>query len=698
MAGRALVVAVEHTDIAAFPDRPGLIAGAVEFIRWLVDPRGGALDKSDVRLLCAPAGGDAAQARFDLPRDLEGVVLGGPPTVTALKLAAAEIREAGQRCGRGELVFYWAGHGAVERGEPTHAQTLALFDDNRVQLYNLMIALLEWARPTRLATFVDACRNRAEAGQATQLGNRVVIPVEAEDDVLPDRVAVFHACCDGDRAMVEPGAGGKFTLALVSSLREYYAGAQPEPWLSGKQLTWLHEELARRLVQLGQRPVNLLKGWSQNATTVSMPEAPDGIGARDWEELLRLVEECDDESPVDTRVLKSIYLDALEAGIERAPSGAHRLLHFVRHIAEFCDVASGQPPRALTYLFALTKRERPTDGLRRIAAWLETKAWFGWIERLVEDHAARQAVLDAKRVDGAYLIARIRLPERAPRAGTRELRYRYDASIDLHGDVRQIADCDERPLTLSQIKAKFTGLIDSVQYRQEAETGGPDGVIGSVVLSEAELEDLSIEFIVPRSLLGHPFGRWRLNTGAEIRDEFPVVLRDGDRWWERGARPESVRHATKKARKRLRETGGQLAARHTAWIRCEQINDRPNSDIAKAPYVMFAFPATRNADTTFEPTFALSAVLQLGAVAVLWPDEECPINHRSTATVPADLDRCAANLLPAAFEARLTDPGCDLRPRFFVRDLRRCRDAGLPPLNLLYDDDTRRLGALIAPR
>ena len=693
----ALIIAVEQTAIPGFDDRVGLIRGAEDFVRWLVDPAGGGLDRSRVWMACAPAPDldTGSTADYEPPHDLVGVNTAGRPTVSELEAVADDIA-AGQQ--RGELVVYWAGHGMVDLPNES-LQTLALSDNSRVTLRSLLMSLVERIGSDGTVAVIDACR-KLGLGFGFSSGNLVQMAKGGPGTQLPEKLAVFYACSENEAAYTAEDGRGRFTAAVLESLHERDARPDAGSWLSAQEIAWLRDRLQAELERLGQRPTNLLKGWSESEIIARSP-AIETFAPDEWAELLRLADSCDGR--IERRFVQRTYTDALPAGADPVPPGTVRLRDYLVHTAMLGRSSNSAPPNALVFLYALTWRPPQSPQESALKEWLgQDMNWWNWRDVLKNSYYATQVALADRSNEGFYLVVRIKPGERLSRDDRKSSakRYLYRAGLFQRDKLSRdrfwwVTPDEDAPRSLDEIEKLLIKQVDGIRATKEIHFAGEPAGADSITLSGDELSGLTVEFIVPRMLLGYPFAGWRLVTGFQLGDKHAVVVRDGDRWWDREPEAEATRDEIRLHAKKVTNGGAQLAVDTTEWVTCDQV-DEPNlrAGVPAAPYVAFAFPAVNEISINsfrYRPTKPLAAALKMGAVAMLWPVvEQCPVRHEVVRPDQANA-ACSSVFLRADYEGAINTPERDLRPRFFVRDLRNEPYRQLGQLTLFYDDGTRTL-------
>lgn len=690
MPASALIVAVEHTAIPVFGDRPGLIGGAERFARWLVDPAGGGLERSRVWMACAPAlDRNGAFPEYQPPDDLRGVNVAGPPTREALKAAAADIA-AGS--GHGELVLYWAGHGVIELlNDSLH--TVALADDARATLRSVLITLDAVVEPVGTVAVVDTCQNLAN-GHGYDLGDYIEIGSSGHSAQLPEKLAVFYACSENESAFTTREGAGRFTAAVVDKLIARRAQRPAGTWLSAAELYWLRDQLVTEVERLGQRPKNLMKGWSADEIIARSPLV-EYLSTEEWQRLLSLAEHCDGRVP--RHILQRVHADALPAGTDPPVKGTVRLDDYIKRIAALGRESADRPPHVFTYLYTLTRRRSDIAQVADLRQWLDAEMdWWNWRYELDTAYRAMEAELAERNNDGFYLVVRIRPGEVVGRRHRQNSAKRYVYRVGLfHRDqFWWVAPHDKELLSVPEIRQRFSKLLSGIRTYQKVEIDAGPVDAEPVVLSDRDVEELTVEFLVPRTLLGHDFAGWRLPTGFEIGAQHAVVLRDGDRWWDKEPDADATRKEIRQHAKILASTGAKLADISTSWVTCAEA-DKPTLDahVPRAPYIAFAFPALKQIGADlykFRPTKPLEAALNMGAVAALWPALPCAAHDVAPAPGGAS-GTCNSTLLRADYERAIKDPDRDLRPRFFVHELRNEPHATLGRITLFYDDGTRTL-------
>lgn len=709
---RALIVAVETTQIEAFrdqSDQPRLVAGAVEYVRWLVDREGGGLLPSAVRMLCSTAGADSERQLADLQNEYPGIHLDGPPTVESLKAAVA-----GMSVAHGDLVVYWASHGVSDdkAGRPA-SQWLVLSNDNRISLFNLLSWLVERLQPYRVVGVVDACRRSSKGINPATLGGRHQFPVEKMWQEQTPPCQLFYACSHDERAYATQDQGGEFTAELLKQLRAPgLAQAERGPWLPEEQLNEVYGQLRRWGRKAGQHPYfNLIEDDSDRSLR---PATPQGLSDSVWRELR---DRTHKGGAVETGVLLSVFNEIRPAAAELgAVAGRSGLGEYLDAMAAYGgDALVGAQPLVLRFLYALTQRPPSETNLDpELLDWLDRENWWTYEPALKVAFDKRRAELYRESSQGTYLVVELQ-PPRTP-ASAREQpppvrTFRCRLTLFRGSDPHLLA-APEQPLPIrdgvsggaagsgeyTDIARWLTDTLKRIDTHHEVELADPAGM--HLTLSADEMDALTVEFVVPRELLGAGFGKWEMDDGRELRSVFAVQLRDNghDR-----TKAERVRRSRAK---RLADTGGDLTELATGWVVCDNRNGSVAIDarIQDHPYVIFTFPAVdEDRDgTPWKDSTPFATLLKLGVPAVLWPDEGCNLNHAERAAAiaanPGLMKWCSTILMPAAYPGLLKQKR-DLRPRIFVRDVNR--DVPRPELfaglNLFYDDGTRTEARLVAP-
>jgi hypothetical protein len=710
----ALIVAVETTQITAFGDQPGLVAGAVAYVRWLVDPEGGGLSPSGIRMLCSTAGAKSQQQLDALLEQYPDIQLDGPPTEQSLKAAVAGF---GESAGLDDVVLYWAGHGVSDGGAGPGSQSLALANENRIPLYNLLSWLVEKLQPNRVLGVVDACRVSAADHDVTTLGDPHRLPVKKVWEAQPELRQLFYACGQDERAYATEEEGGDFTVELLEQLKAT-GPSQPGlgPWLPAQRWNLIHERLVLWGEQVGQHPyISVIdNGGDRSFQPTAVSGTPRGLSDAAWDELRARARAG---GAVPTRALLLAYNEIRPPAAEPdALFGRSGLGDYLDELAALGgNTASGAQLPVLRFLYTLAHGSPGGANLDpQLLAWLESEVWWGYEQDLKAAFEARQAELARERNEGTYLVLELQ-PPRAPAAPREQLprvrTFRCRLTLFRGGDPHPLA-APQQPLPLrngvssgaaesgehADIAHWFTDTLEEIVSARRVELAEPAGAY--LPLDPDELEGLTVEFVVPRELLGAGFGKWKTADGPELRSAFPVQLRDNG--YDRTRRTERAR---RRRSANLALTGGKLTERDTGWVVCDNRNGSVAMDdrIQDYPYVMFTFPAVdEDGDgRLWMESTPFARLLNLGVPAVLWPDRGCKINHAEwwTDDLAADeelMERCSTIRMPAAYPDLLKLKR-DLRPRVFVRDVNRDMPEHFAGLNLFYDDGTRMEARLVAP-
>jgi vWA-MoxR associated protein C-terminal domain/Caspase domain len=684
-----LIVAVEHSDIPAFDDRPGLIAGALEFTRWLMAPQGGGVDLSAVRLLLSAAVVPGAARRVELPADLGAAQPAAEATLANLERAVDDLAA---KFDPNHVIVYWAGHGVLSRSADPASHQLATVDC-RLGLPNLLAWLGERLAPSSLGNvaLIDTCRE-GPAASAARLGKEVKLPVAQAEGTLPSKQAVFSACAPNERAFVRSGAGGEFTLRMLEVLE----GLEPDgPWLTARRLALVRERIGSSIPSSGQHPSLWLTDWSDDATIRSYGARPSGLDPAVWDELLRRAARCD--ARVTRNAFLSVYDQVLDTGGPRPPAGIATFSDFVAYLGGCVAEDPAAPHQVLRLLYTLAKQAKsgPDTGLEEFLAWLDRESWFGRRRELEDRYSESAAGRDQP--TGSYLVVQVRPPTRPVRgaeAGAPRT-YLFHAWLYLSGGCRRIAVGDDRPIPVGSIERRLVDLLTLLGAGDPVAVVGVPGVDEYVALDAQQIRELTVEVILPRTLLGLRIGDWELYRGIKLGNKHPVQVRDGLRLWDRSPEMKNTAFEVETRRRTLAQTGELLSARHTGWITCETVDGDVEGVVRRLPFTMFTYPPFQETgDGEFRVCESLDTALAAGGVALFWPDEPCPINHQGPNVWSRDLvaRMCHGYTTPDSYETILNQAGCDPRPRYFVRDLRlRPHDSvpRLPRMNLLYDDGVR---------
>jgi len=264
------------------------------------------------------------------------------------------------------------------------------------------------------------------------------------------------------------------------------------------------------------------------------------------------------EQPSLGRVLEGVHPTDLRAATRDAagplgPPADLALFDQVGLIRALSSAATmpGAPPPLLVFLVRLADRIPES-----MAAELT-----GWIEHLARDLGLSTADLDRIRTGPGAASASpqrsfvvVELREDGPQPD------RYLMSIWLQhddGTGRALYVNDERPIPLGELPAELDAALASLTRSSMEEIG-----------------DVTIEFVLPRELLGHEVDQWPVVlTGLrhEIGIDYPVVVRSLDR-----IRNPMVRARWLRRWRHMLAFGGTARAELVQWLQWRQADHNAN--------------------------------------------------------------------------------------------------------------------------
>lgn len=550
----ALVVAIEKYDGYEGEDIPGSAKLAARFVLWLVER--GVCPADRVTFMVSYDEAKYAQGpyeRSDSPEPLitrleteaafQGVkILKQAKAINVLGGAKADgdfrnwISDEQYGPGRDDrrFVLFWIGHGHAIKGDMEQRVFLPCSDATsrdpyNVELVQLLSAVSEYAPSAHIAGFVQACRYPVPHW-AEKIIKTKTEPIFRLDNQIPEsdlfkRVAVL---CAADHGQTTQAAGRDDKIFADAVLRWLEnSDGNADDAISGAKLTTLVQELQSQ----GFWPD--LKGYGA-LRYVTQPPSDDIVKESEWRELVRLAEQIDSRSGTSARVRWFAYCRGVGPGrVIHASDQLPTVMALFQIISRFEPrTIGGAPPLLIACDFVAGLADDPELG-----AWCDA-----WAADRGDDE--RQLLRDIRAERPQWLDNRpyvsITVEPTPPPPGPIDSLGHLVYSLDpVFFGVSSPEPLDKR------------SLLDRKRILEAAEQ-----VIAQALTRQgATREDLIVEFVLPRRLLG-----WWLEYGneeygePELGTRHPIVIRD-------------IELARNKTASRPRQGG-------TEWRTCDEVGYR----------------------------------------------------------------------------------------------------------------------------